>query len=157
MASNHTTNYDLNQWEGTDKVLRTEFNEDNAKIDAALKANADGIDTLEGQVSAVQAAMGNCTMETVIYTGTGTYGGSSPTQINFTRPPQLVVIIGRNGSAAFCGRQLNRYTVMHSGTITYGGAGWSGNRLTLAHDSYQTYQMNNSGTVYQAFGFSLPE
>ena len=37
MASNHTTNYNLNQWEGTDKVLRTDFNEDNAKIDAALK------------------------------------------------------------------------------------------------------------------------
>ena len=43
MASNHTTNYNLNQWEGTDKVLRTDFNEDNAKIDAALKTNADAI------------------------------------------------------------------------------------------------------------------
>ena len=43
MSTNHTTNYDLNQWEGTDKVLRTEFNQDNAKIDAALKANADAI------------------------------------------------------------------------------------------------------------------
>ena len=43
MSTNHTTNYDLNQWEGTDKVLRTEFNADNAKIDAALKANADAI------------------------------------------------------------------------------------------------------------------
>ena len=36
MSTNHTTNYNLNQWEATDKVLRTEFNEDNAKIDAAL-------------------------------------------------------------------------------------------------------------------------
>ena len=43
MASNHTTNYNLNQWEATDKVLRTDFNEDNAKIDAALKTNADAI------------------------------------------------------------------------------------------------------------------
>ena len=43
MSTSHTTNYDLNQWEGTDKVLRTEFNADNAKIDAALKANADAI------------------------------------------------------------------------------------------------------------------
>ena len=43
MSTNHTTNYDLNQWEGTDKVLRTEFNADNSKIDAALKANADAI------------------------------------------------------------------------------------------------------------------
>ena len=43
MATNHTTNYQLNQWEATDQVLRTEFNQDNQKIDGALKANADAI------------------------------------------------------------------------------------------------------------------
>ena len=36
MASSCTTNYQLNQWEAADKVLREEFNQDNAKIDAAL-------------------------------------------------------------------------------------------------------------------------
>ena len=40
MSTNHTTNYNLNQWEATDKVLRTEFNEDNSKIDAALNSLA---------------------------------------------------------------------------------------------------------------------
>ena len=43
MASNYTTNYQLNQWEAGDQVLRTEFNQDNQKIDAALKTNADAI------------------------------------------------------------------------------------------------------------------
>ena len=43
MATNHTTNYQLNQWEATDQVRRTDFNEDNAKIDAALEANAQAI------------------------------------------------------------------------------------------------------------------
>ena len=38
MSSKHTPNYNLSQWESEDKVLRTDFNEDNAKIDAALKA-----------------------------------------------------------------------------------------------------------------------
>ena len=36
MASGQTTNFGLNQWAAEDKVIRTEFNEDNAKIDAAL-------------------------------------------------------------------------------------------------------------------------
>ena len=36
MATNQTTNYQLNQWETTDQVLRTDFNADNAKIDAPL-------------------------------------------------------------------------------------------------------------------------
>ena len=39
----HTTNYQLSQWETTDRILMSDFNADNAKIDAALKANADAI------------------------------------------------------------------------------------------------------------------
>ena len=31
-----TTNYQLNQWDATDRVLRTDFNSDNQKIDAAI-------------------------------------------------------------------------------------------------------------------------
>lgn len=33
---NHTQNYQLNQWEPGDPVLRTDFNADNAKIDEVL-------------------------------------------------------------------------------------------------------------------------
>ncbi len=36
MASNYTENYGLCQWEPGDNFVRTEFNQDNAKIDAAL-------------------------------------------------------------------------------------------------------------------------
>ena len=43
MASNYTENYGLCQWEATDQVLRTEFNEDNAKMDAALNVLAEDI------------------------------------------------------------------------------------------------------------------
>ena len=49
MASNYTTNYQLNQWEPTDQVQRTDFNADNAKIEAALVA-----------LSAASAGYGNC-------------------------------------------------------------------------------------------------
>ena len=34
-----TTNYQLNQWAKSDRVMMDDFNADNAKIDAALKAN----------------------------------------------------------------------------------------------------------------------
>lgn len=37
MASSQTTNYGLNQWAAEDKVLRKEFNEDNAKVDMFLE------------------------------------------------------------------------------------------------------------------------
>jgi len=38
MPSNYTSNYQLNQWEADDRVLRTDFNADNAKIEAALSS-----------------------------------------------------------------------------------------------------------------------
>ena len=39
MASGYTTNYGLCQWQPGDKFLREEFNQDNATLDAALKAS----------------------------------------------------------------------------------------------------------------------
>ena len=35
---NYTENYQLNQWEPADRVLRTDFNEDNRKIERAIHA-----------------------------------------------------------------------------------------------------------------------
>ena len=43
MASNYTEHYELCQWEATDAVQRVEFNADNAKVDAALKALSDQV------------------------------------------------------------------------------------------------------------------
>ena len=43
MSTNHTEHYSLSQWLAADQVQRTDFNADNAKIDAALKTNADAI------------------------------------------------------------------------------------------------------------------
>ena len=62
MAANQTTNYQLNQWEATDQVLRTDFNADNAKVDAALAGLAgavqhirDGADRCGGDAERVPA------------------------------------------------------------------------------------------------------
>ena len=51
MASNHTQHYGLCQWEATDAVLRTDFNEDNQKIDTALKTQAGSISDLTAQMA----------------------------------------------------------------------------------------------------------
>ena len=52
MAANYTEHYQLNQWEPEDKVLRTDFNADNLKIDGALAAQAEEIAALAGGVAA---------------------------------------------------------------------------------------------------------
>ena len=43
MATNYTTNYQLNQWEPADAVQRVDFNADNAKVDTALKSLSDQV------------------------------------------------------------------------------------------------------------------
>ena len=40
MASGQTTNYGLNQWAAEDPVLREDFNQDNAKLDAEIQSFA---------------------------------------------------------------------------------------------------------------------
>ena len=39
-STNKTSNLRLNQWEGSDPILRTDFNQDNSKIDQAVNARA---------------------------------------------------------------------------------------------------------------------
>ncbi len=58
MASNYTSSYNLNQWSASDRVLRTEFNADNAKIDAALagKASASSVSSLQTTVNGLKTS-----------------------------------------------------------------------------------------------------
>ena len=64
MPSKFTSNYQLCQWEANDRVLRTDFNADNAKIDAALAAKADktSLNSLSNSISAHTSALSarNC-------------------------------------------------------------------------------------------------
>ena len=113
MASNYTTNYRLCQWEASDKVLRTEFNADNAKIDAAIKAVDDRLTTVAaGKVSTSELAalkntvtsqgtalsLRNCRFVTGSYTGTGEYGVSAPNSLTFQQKPVFLCVTG--GSTA---------------------------------------------------------
>ena len=92
-----TTNYQLNQWAKSDRVMMDDFNADNAKIDAALKANAD----TAAAASAAVAGCGNCRMSMLAYTGNGKYNdaenGSYITEINFTAIPAAYLIVGPHG------------------------------------------------------------
>ena len=53
-STNKTRNLRLNQWEGSDPVLRTDFNQDNSKIDQAVAARA--LVRLEGGTLAAPSA-----------------------------------------------------------------------------------------------------
>ena len=73
----YTTNYGLHQWEATDDFLRTDFNTDFAKIDAALGEKADGEDLAD-----------KCGAVTGTYTGDG--AGSRTISLGFA--PRAVIL-----------------------------------------------------------------
>lgn len=87
MASNYTGHYQLNQWEAGDKVLRTDFNEDNLKIDGALAEGAAALELVKA--SALKIAAGS-------YIGDGRYGRGAPLTLDFSstlgRAPKLMII-----------------------------------------------------------------
>ena len=153
MSTNHTTNYNLNQWEATDKVLRTDFNEDNAKIDAALKASAD----VAAAAAAAAALCGNCQIETQSYTGTGTHGAASPTRITFSKPPLLFIIVSNLYAVAFGSSFLNNCVVAYTNSIGNCTATWSGNTVALSSDSFANTQMNGENRIYQVIAFTAKE
>ena len=151
MSTNYTTNYNLNQWEATDKVLRTDFNEDNAKIDAALKSHDDELAGLETAIG----AKGNCRVEVKTYTGTGTYGSGNRTSVSFSAVPKLVILIGGSGLAFLLGGNTKSAYLMDSTSTPYPSMGalnlsWSGSTARYYSTSGAKYQFNDSGTQYWA-------
>ena len=96
MATNQTENYDLNQWLSTDQVLRTDFNADNAKLDAVLAGLADEVSSKADTEALLQLQVTIPKLVVGTYVGNGEEGYSYPCTLDFTdtlgRPPQLVLV-----------------------------------------------------------------
>ena len=149
MASNQTTNYGLNQWEATDQVLRTDFNQDNQKIDAALKGLADKDTALEGTLAsqaAAIAAKGNCEIQYLTYVG----NGSSSRSFTFSGKPLFICIMGGGTDYFLLAVQGAPYSACFgSGGDEGSPLTWNNNQLTLTNynDRYR-YICNESGKNY---------
>jgi len=150
MASNYTSNYNLCQWAASDKVLRTEFNADNTKIDAAIKAvdsRVDGkvstsaLNSLKSTVSSLSATVssqgstlalkGNCQVVVTNYTG----DGQSTRTHTFPRRPVMFFISGEALMTVIYGAVR---TYNHADSISAVGLAWSGNSVTLTSRSSTT-------------------
>ena len=94
---NKTANFQLTQWEKTDRILMEEFNSDNEKIDTALKSSADGVAALQTAL----ASCGNCKIVYGTYTGNGKSGSANPNKLTFSGKPVLVIVQAQNNSTNF--------------------------------------------------------
>ena len=156
MASFSTANYQLCQWEPADQVQRTDFNADNAKIDAALSelaadmANKASLSAL----SSVQASMPRVAVGT--YTGNGT--ASRKITLSFT--PKAVLVLPQKGPLYESGSVSRTYGGLAvTGSNVLDGQGTAvvsivSNGFQVAYyesNSYTHAASNQSGTVYHYF------
>ena len=131
MATNHTANYNLNQWVATDPVLRTDFNEDNSKLDTALKSLNTTVQQHTTQLTQQAAAIakcGNCKLYYTSYTG----DGQSSRSISFPGKPKFVLVLGTIPSQMF-------FVIEGADSTWLEGYGalveWSGSTLILSSSS----------------------
>ena len=142
---NTTANYQLSQWESTDRILMADFNGDNAKIDAALKANADAA----ASAAAAAAARGNCQIWADTYTGSGKAGSGNKNSIAFPQKPVLFRICQADNSyhtVSFHG--CKELYVMNGASAYICTASWSGNTLSWYHERDYVLQLNDINKVY---------
>ena len=91
---NKTANFQLTQWEKTDRIMMEDFNRDNAAIDAALKANADAITAEAAAREAADTALGKKAglqlIETAVFSGKGK---SSVAQLSINWQDWAIVLL----------------------------------------------------------------
>ena len=141
-----TGNYQLKQWEKTDRIQMEDFNADNAKTDQALAE-------LAAQAAQI-AKCGNCKIVYGTYKGSGTYGSSNPNTLIFDHKPMLVAIMPSSSGGSMYGIGFLAvkgsplvYTCMYysqsSCTVT-----WTGNNIKWYNSANSKYQFNESSLTY---------
>ena len=150
----YTTNYQLNQWAKSDRVMMDDFNADNTKIDAALKANADtaaaNTQTLAAQAQAI-AKLGNGAVAFGTYTGNGKSGSSYPNTLNFPHKPVLVVVRPRTETSDSGQLLLLRNTTWsdgYSGSSSKVHVTWNANSVKWYAQNNTMLQMSFDGREY---------
>lgn len=129
-----TSNYQLNQWAESDRILRTDFNSDNAKTEAALADLTEAV-----------AGCGNCKIVYGSYTGTGNYSSAHPNSLTFSGQP-LIVLIGEKFGGSFLA--LVRGTL--SSTFSSASADRVGNVTTQWDTANTVTWFSNSSAISQA-------
>ena len=92
VCMNQTPNYQLNQWDKTDRIRMEDFNADNAKIEAALAAAVAAATAANDAATAAQNAV---RVATGSYTGDGQANRVIP--LPFT--PKVLIVLGYYGTS----------------------------------------------------------
>ena len=126
MPSNQTSNYQLSQWSKTDRVKMEDFNADNAKLDANLKAVDSRVDALsagKAEASALAALTGRVAQleQSRFYIGGYTGDGKATRTITLPWAPVFMIMFtdfdNYDTAAMFLTQTRNGYLIKDA--VTY--------------------------------------
>ena len=116
----YTSNYQLHQWVPEDDFLRTDFNTDFQKIDAALaglEANKAAQSNLAALQSSISAAQSTANGRARAIKGTFTGNGSAPRTISIGGMPKIVFLASatKSGTIMDDGSASSSVTLVSNG------------------------------------------
>lgn len=136
-----TPNYALSQWDEQDRILREDFNANNAKVEQALAEQAEQLAPIAAQIG----KLGNCQVYASSYTGDGNTAGKS---ITFPSRPIIVMIsdqMGRYRSIFWQGMTYAPFMYEYGFPMTIT---WNGNTVSWYYEGNAESNFNVSGTSY---------
>ena len=137
---NYTENYHLPQWEETDRVMRTDFNDAMASIESGMSGNAQAATAAMAEAVKLPYAVGS-------YTGNG-----SSQDVNVGFRPRFVLI---------CGDQKHN-NIYYGGLVSImAGANINSERLFMTDNGFWVEvntanvfpRINESGKTYEFIAF----
>ena len=99
MANGYTEHYGLCQWAAEDSFLREEFNQDNAKIDAALNDLSGGL-AEKATTAALETVSKKLAAMPCLVTGTYTGDGTDSRLISLGFQPKALLVMIEEGYSA---------------------------------------------------------
>ena len=128
MSTNHTPNFNLCQWEPSDPVLRTDFNEDNAKLDSLLQGHRSLIQQNKAALTTLQNTAYTTSFQAVVF-GSYVGDGTQYRTISLGFRPRAVLVLPLNGHMGGSG---GSQSTMYSGMALDGLDGGTGSASSVS-------------------------
>lgn len=160
-----TKNYALPKWKKSDFIQMDDFNDAFAKLDTALKAEADARAAADGSASKALSALEQTVTKSMLcrikygsYTGNGKSGKANPNTLSCDFYPVLLIIskideysnitraVAIRGVSKFDSGAGNRLNI---NTWSERGVSWYSETETDTYYNAYDVQLNTSGIVYQ--------
>ena len=160
-----TKNYALPKWKKSDFIQMDDFNDAFAKLDTALKAEADARAAADSTASKALSALEQtvtksklCRIKYGSYTGNGKTGKANPNTLSCDFYPVLLIIskideysnitraVAIRGVSKFSSGAGNRLNI---NTWSERGVSWYSETETDTYYNAYDVQLNTSGIVYQ--------